>query len=356
MANERPATNGSRDLPGERGKHTIIFDAIINKTNLHQKETTAMAAHDSLTRRRFLGRTLAVGATSLAAPCLAAGAAAEEPAGGFRVGMYTRPWDRHDYRTALDAIAEAGFQHVGLMTTTSEQGRLVISADVSLEQSRKIGREVRSRGMTIPSVYGGGIPVAKSLEAGIQGLKRLIDNCAAAGARSLLMGGTGPKFYDAYYKAIAECCDYAAEKNLPITVKPHGGLNATGPQCRKCIETVGRENFSLWYDPGNIYFYSDGKLDPVDDAAAVDGLVRVGMCIKDFTVSAEGGKVSKDVWVTPGAGMVDFPAVLARLKKGGFVGGDLVIECVSRPDPDDLPAILAEAKKAKEFVEGLIGN
>ena len=51
-----------------------------------------------------------------------------------------------------------------------------------------------------------------------------------------------------------------------ITVKPHGGLNATGPQCRKLIEQVGHRNFTLMYDPGNIFYYSDGELNPVEDA------------------------------------------------------------------------------------------
>jgi sugar phosphate isomerase/epimerase len=318
-----------------------------------------MAEQNVTTRRGFFSRAVAVGTAAWAAPHLAAsaarGAPEDPPQDGYQVGIYTRPWDQCDYRVALDAIAEAGFQHAGLMTTSTEGRRQVITADLALEEAEKIGREVKSRGLTVPSVYGGGSPVQKSLEAGVEGLKRLIDNCVAAGARSLLMGGMGnEKLYDVYYQAIARCCDYAAEKNLPITVKPHGGLNATGQQCRKCIERVGHENFSLWYDPGNIYHYSDGKLDPVDDAATVDGLVRVGMCIKDFTMSVEEGKVSKTVWVTPGEGMVDFPAVLARLKKGGFTRGHLVIECVARPDPEDLPAILAEAKKARKFVAGLV--
>jgi len=320
-----------------------------------------MATQDSVTRRGFLRRSVTLGATGLAATRVMLGSAraaqSDQHGAGYRVGIYTRPWDQHDYRTALDAIAEAGFKHAGLMTTTTEGRRLVISVDLTPEECEQIGHEVTSRGMSIPSVYGGGIPVAKSLEAGIEGLKRLIDNCVAAGARSLLMGGTGSeKLYDVYYKAIAECCPYAAEKNLPITVKPHGGMNDTGPRCRQCIELVGHKNFSLWYDPGNIFFYSKGELNPVDDAATVDGLVRVGMCIKDFTMSKEGDELKRDVWVTPGTGMVDFPAVLARLKKGGFKSGDLVIECVARSDPKDLPAILAEAKKAKQFVEALTAD
>ncbi len=156
-----------------------------------------------------------------------------------------------------------------------------------------------------------------------------------------MLGGTGnPQQQTAYYKTVAACCDYAAQQGVGISVKPHGGTNATGPQCRKCIEAVGHKSFGLWYDPGNIFFYSDGKLDPADDAATVDGLVR-GMSVKDY-------KHPKRVDVTPGTGQVNFPAVMARLKKGGFTSGPLVIECLA---PGDLKSLLAEAKKAREFVE-----
>ena len=305
-----------------------------------------MTVSKTLTRRAFLDHSLKLTAAgALAETIRPAGADAADASGNetWQIGCYTRPWDQHDYRVALDAIAEAGFKHAGLMTTKS-QTRLVISPLTTIEKAEKIGQEVKQRGMQIPSVYGGGIPVNKSLEAGIEGLKKLINNCAAAGAKSLLMGGIGnKKLYDIYYKAIAECCDYAAEKKILITLKPHGGLNATGPQCRKTIEEVGHKNFRLWYDPGNIYYYSNGQLDPVQDAATVDNIVT-GMCVKDY-------KHPKEVMITPGTGKVDFPAVLARLKKGGFAGGPLVIECLTQ---GELPAMQAEAKKARRFVEQLI--
>jgi sugar phosphate isomerase/epimerase len=260
----------------------------------------------------------------------------------WQIGCYTRPWAKYEYRVALDAIAEAGFKYVGLMTAKTKNN-LVISVETTLEEAEQIGQEVRKRGLKVPSVYGGSIPVNISLEAGIVGLKRLIDNCATCGVGNLLMGGIGnEKLFKVYYKAIAECCDYAAEKGMGMSVKPHGGLNATGPQCRKTIEMVNHKNFRIWYDPGNIYYYSDGKLDPVTDAASVDGLV-VGMCIKDY-------KHPKKVDVTPGTGMVDFPAVMKRLKQGGFTHGPLVVECL---EPGNKEHTLAEAKKARQFLEEL---
>ena len=305
-----------------------------------------MNSFNKLTRRRFLDTSLRLGSAGIAASLIAASAStAEEPANPWQIGCYTRPWDQYDYRVALDAIAQAGFKYAGLMTTKSET-HLVISVSTTPEEARRIGEEVKKRGLKVLSVYGGDIPVAKSLEAGIEGLKKLIDNCAGCGAKNLMMGGTGDqKLYESYYKAIGECCDYAAEKGIGISVKPHGGLNATGPQCRKTIELVGHKNFRIWYDPGNIFYYSEGQLDPVTDADTVDGLV-VGMSIKDYNHP-------KNVMVTPGTGQVDFAAVLARLKKGGFTGGPLVVECLQ---PGDLEQTLTEAKKARQFLEELTGQ
>ena len=74
------------------------------------------------------------------------------------------------------------------------------------------------------------------------------------------------------------------------------------------MEKVGHRNFRVWYDPGNIFYYSDGKLDPVDDASTVNGLVS-GMCVKDY-------RHPKNVLVTPGTGQVDFPRVLEKLWQG----------------------------------------
>ena len=134
----------------------------------------------ALTRRQFLQGSLA-GSLLVGAGVHGIARAATSESAGYRVGIYTRPWDKFDYRIALDAIADAGFKHAGLMTTNSKT-RLVISVSTTLEEAEQVGQEVKKRGLKIPSVYGGGIPVQKSLEAGIEGLRKLIDNCKACGA------------------------------------------------------------------------------------------------------------------------------------------------------------------------------
>lgn len=300
------------------------------------------------TRREFVAHGLAISAAGLAAwlpsPATAADAVAANKEGPWQIGIYTRPFAQVQYRAAFDAIAEAGFHCVGLMTIKSKNN-LVVSMDSTEDEARQVGRDAAQRGLKIVSVYGGGFPLEKnSLEPGIKGLKRLIDNVVACACSELLLGGIGGEDQQAaYYQTVRECCDYAAQKGVSITLKPHGPLNATGPTCRKCCEMVGKKNFGVWYDPGNICYYSDAKLDPVEDAASVDGLVR-GTSIKDY-------RHPKCVDVTPGTGQVDFPAVMARLKKGGFTAGPVVIECLN---PSDLRSTIAEARKARQFVEQLL--
>ena len=304
-----------------------------------------MSTSAQFTRRRFLGRALAAGATGLAVSQLGAATATDRPPylqdRGWLVGCWTRPWAKQDYRAAMDAITEAGFRYVALTGAKTKTGRVIAPA-TTLEESQQVGEEARKRGLTITNVYGGGIP----LHAGGESLRKMIDNCSAAGAWSVLLAHMGnEETFGQCCKTVADCCDYAAEKQVVIVLKPHGGTTGTGPQLRRAVELVHHENFTLMYDPGNIYFYSDGQIDPVEDCAALDGLVT-GMSVKDY-------RHPKNVALTPGTGQVGFPALMARLGKGGFTHGPLVIETLAPGDPEHT---LEEAKRARRFVQELVGG
>jgi sugar phosphate isomerase/epimerase len=219
---------------------------------------------------------------------------------------------------------------------------VVITPNTSEAEAARLGKKARERKLRVCSVYGDFSPKT-SRQEGRRQLRRLIDNCAACGSPELLLGGTSdPKLYDSYFSIIALECPHAQANDVGLTIKPHGGLNATGAQCRKAIERVNHPNFRLWYDPGNILYYSDGARDPLKDVLDVDGLV-VGMSVKDFLPP-------KEVHVTPGTGQVPFPALFARLRLGGFTRGQLVVECTAR---GEFAQVTQEARKARLFVERL---
>jgi sugar phosphate isomerase/epimerase len=297
-----------------------------------------------ISRRGFLAAVGKSGALAALHPLIDGARAAESVASAvkpWQIGCYTRAFDQFDYKVALDAIAEAGFSYVGIMTTNSKQWVMINPTTPSVEV-QSMQAEAEKRGLKVLSVYGD-FSASDPPSIAEEKLRFLIDHCATCKCPNLLLGGTSEeKLYQAYYGTVAKCCPYAAERGVSLSVKPHGGQNATGPQCRKAIELVGQKNFGLWYDPGNIFYYSDGKLDPVDDAATVDGLVA-GMSVKDF-------QPPKEVLVNPGSGKVNFPTVMARLKKGGFNGGPLLLECLER---GPLENVKASAKKARKFMEDL---
>jgi sugar phosphate isomerase/epimerase len=283
-------------------------------------------------------RTLLRGAAGLAASAALAQSASE-----WQIGCYTRPWDQYDYRVGLDGMAEAGYKYAGLMTHRGKT-RTVVSPETTPEEAATIGEEVRKRGMALVSVYGGDFGAAKGMQAGIAGLRRLIDNCSACRCPELMLAGTGrPELVGPYFRMVAECCDYGESKRVRLSVKPHGGANATGPQCRNLVETVGHRNFRVWYDPGNIFHYSKETVNPVDDVLSLDGLI-VGMCIKDF-------RPPDGVMITPGTGNVNWRETMARAQKGGFTSGPLVVECLYRGESANL---VAEALRARRFLERLM--
>lgn len=301
-----------------------------------------MNAFNRLTRREFGGQTVL--ASSLLLTSLQS-QASEQVVGpyfedrGWLIGCWTRPWAGHDYRVGFDAIAEAGFRYVALTGAKTRTGR-VISVGTTIEEAIQVGEEARKRELTITTVYGGDV----AIEKGPQDLRKMLDLCKAAGGWSVLLSKVGDeKSYEASCNSIVQCCDDATSNQIAIVLKPHGGTTGTGPQLRDCVKRINHKCFTVMYDPGNIFYYSQGKIDPVEDSQSVQGLVT-GISIKDF-------KAPNEVMFTPGTGKVNFPALMKGLRTTGFSHGQLMIEALT---PGDLPHTLSEAKKAKMFVESLV--
>lgn len=282
---------------------------------------------DFMSRRHFIGSMVMAAA---AAPFLTSCEVK-----GWQIGCYTRAWGSRHYLIALDGMVEAGYKYVGL--STHDKGR-VVDRDTAPDFAITVGEEIKKRGLKLVTLSGGTFDVNAPVDEGINQLKRLIDNAVRCGAPVIQLNDIAkPELEPTFYKVISECCDYGLEKKVLITVKPHG---STGAECRTHVDRINHKNFKLWYDPGNVSYYTEGKLDPVQDAEALDGVV-VGMAVKDF-------KLPKNVNVTPGTGMVNFEKLLARLKQGGFTGGPLIVECL---DVGDVPFINGEARKAREYLE-----
>jgi len=100
-----------------------------------------MKNQNALTRRDFMKATSALAFTSVAGlPSLFA---AETPS-AYQIGCYTRPWDQHDYRVALDGIAEAGYKYAGIMTAKGKTW-VMITPKTTPEEAAQISDGARSK-------------------------------------------------------------------------------------------------------------------------------------------------------------------------------------------------------------------
>ena len=116
---------------------------------------------------------------------------------------------------------------------------------------------------------------------------------------------------------MADAAAFAAERKIKLVLKPHGGGSGASDEIVKAMKAVGHPNFKIWYDAGNIIYYT-GK-DPVAELAPIAEHVT-GFCAKDC------GTEKGDVMIQFGTGKVDFAGVFKKLKSAGF-NGPIMVEC-----------------------------
>ena len=116
-----------------------------------------MKTTKQISRRSFLAETAALGAATVAAATIESLLGAEtgpaKPKAAWQLGCYTRVFDQFDYPVALDAIAEAGFKYVGLMTTNTKQW-VMIKTTTPAAEVQAMSDAARKRGLRVLSVYG----------------------------------------------------------------------------------------------------------------------------------------------------------------------------------------------------------
>jgi sugar phosphate isomerase/epimerase len=125
-------------------------------------------------------------------------------------------------------------------------------------------------------------------------------------------------------------------------MKPHGGGSGASEEILRCIDKVAHPNFKIWYDAGNIVYYT-GK-DPLVELEPVAKYVT-GFCAKDCAAP------KAEVMTQFGTGKVDFKAVFARLKSAGF-NGPIMVEGVKVGATAQ--ETTANARANREFIEGIL--
>ena len=231
------------------------------------------------------------------------------------IGCFNRPWTSWTFDDALKQIKAAGYHTVGLLTRTKDEP--FIGADASPEYLAKLKQRLASSGLATNM---GALRTRHNipLDESRNEARTQIDNASALGITYLLSFGVDrPEEYDHYYRVMSDAAAYAQERRIRLVMKPHGGGSGAAAEILAAIKAVQHANFKIWYDAGNIIYYT-GK-DPIEELKPIARHVT-GFCAKDC------GAPKGDVMIQFGTGKVDFAAVFAELKSAGF-DGPLMVEC-----------------------------
>src|SRR5262249_7567212 len=205
----------------------------------------------SMNRRTFLQHTILGGTAATLgvsrAPSLAASVR-------WPIGCFNRPWTTWSFDETLKQIKGAGYQTTGLLTRTRDEP--FIGADAAPEYLARLKQRLAASGLT--ANMGAlrtrhDIPLADS----IREARRQVDNAAALALTYILSFGVDkPEEYEHYYKVMSDAAAYAQERRIRVVMKPHGGSSGASAEIAAAIKAVRHPNFTIWYDAGNIIYYT----------------------------------------------------------------------------------------------------
>jgi sugar phosphate isomerase/epimerase len=302
-----------------------------------------------MNRRSFLQTTVAAATAVTASPLLRSVAAESTTKGvAWPIGCFNRAWAKWPYDVALDGIKAAGYKLTGLLSRhplfengmpIPKQFEAFTGAEATPEYLEALRKRIAARGLgdnmcaLRNSFSGQAADVIKEVRAQIDHAKTLSLEFV------LTFGVANPADYENFFQSMADGAAYAQERGVKLAMKPHGGSSGSSEEILAALKKVNHPNFTIWYDAGNIIYYT-GK-DPVAELGPIAEHVT-GFCAKDCL--AEKG----DVMTQFGTGKVDFVGVFKKLKAAGFNGPIMVEGIAVGATPEETNE---NARKNREFLE-----
>ena len=288
-----------------------------------------------LSRRQFLHHA-AMSVAAVSVPqVLSAAASSTVPA--WTIGCLNRPWVKWSADEMLDGVKSAGYQVVGLQTPTPVDP--FVGSTATPEYLTTLKQKIAARGLTATMGRLRTIDNADFAKATAD-IRKQVDNAVTLGLGTLINTGTNkPELYSAWYRLMAFGAAYTADHGIKLVTKPHGGVNAAAKELQTCLEEIKHPNLGIWYDAGNIIFYT-GK----DPLAELEPILPHVTAFTAKDCAAKGA----EVMIQFGEGKVDFGAIFHRLKKARFNGPIMVESCAIG---ETVAATTANAKANRVFLE-----
>ena len=298
--------------------------------------TAAIHKEQKMKRRNFL-KTIA----GIILGYSAGGCSVNIPDKKIQLGCLNRPWKKFSLEETLTGVKEAGFTCMGLFRN---RRYFVIKPGTPQSDYLNVKESLLKHNLNFVS-YSPHIDLTKSPKEIIAEHSSIMKILQWMGCSHIIAMGTNKKeYYSKFYETMKYYADAAAQYDIHVVLKFHGGISSSGALCAEAVEKVNSDNFRICYDPANIYYYD--KFDPVEELKVAAEYVTA-MCVKDYRLT---GEEKPDIMVTPGDGEVDFEQIFKILKKHNF-SGPCLVECLAG---DTLEEVNYEAKRAYTYLSALV--
>jgi sugar phosphate isomerase/epimerase len=217
----------------------------------------------------------------------------------------------------------------------------VLANDAPIAEAKELAKKCTDLGLTSVMLFG---PGPDNVEA----LTTRIKQAQAAGiGHVLVMGSTRGNDLKKWIENLKKLGPIAADHNVTIGIKPHGGNTGMGEKIAAVTKEVNHPRVKISYDAGNVMDYH--KVDPLPDIKKCADEVR-SFCIKDhraFPVDEDCG---------PGLGEIDHYKLLAPVLS---LGETIPLCCENifepvLPRPQGADGIDVLARRAREFLETVV--
>ncbi len=303
----------------------------------------------TINRRMFLhGSLLAAGAWAVpGATARGQDATDDAQPTTFQLACMTLPYSQFPLQRALNGIKSAGYKYVAWGTSHREQPgdkkrTPVMAHDAAPKSARELGKRCRDLGLDPVMMFSTIYPEHNDA---LSIFTSRIKQAQAAGIEQVLtFGHTRGGNRKLWVERFKKLGPVAADHNVMVVIKQHGGDTGTGEACMKIAMDVDHPNVKVNFDAGNVMDYLN--LDPIPDINKCAKWVR-SFCIKDHR------NWPRDQDCGPGYGEIDHYRLLEPVAKTGLTI-PLCFENIFKPvvpRPTKPEGVDWLARRARDYIQ-----
>ena len=179
----------------------------------------------------------------------------------YDVPIITVGFDGYSLEDALEGVSKTNSSGLSLCSVDGLTQH-VNPEQMSKKEWENVKRLIDKNNLTFHGLEGHcDISNSDNLER----IRKRIEFTKFLGGKYLDLDGGPKERINDFYENINKIIKMAEKSNIIICLETHKGLIETGRGSSKLLKRIDSPYIKISYDPANVYFYSNGKINPSED-------------------------------------------------------------------------------------------